>query len=65
MLHTGKTNQSSDIYKTAVIDTIVAEVQSTLGEDRCVILCGYEKEMRDMFQVFDRSAVKNKLVYTN
>ncbi|KAJ4494825.1 P-loop containing nucleoside triphosphate hydrolase protein [Lentinula edodes] len=50
MLHTGKTNQSSDIYKTAVIDTIVAEVQSTLGEDRCVILCGYEKEMRDMFQ---------------
>ncbi|KAJ3834013.1 P-loop containing nucleoside triphosphate hydrolase protein [Lentinula raphanica] len=50
MLHTGKTNQSSDLFKTAVIDTIVAEVQSTLGEDRCVILCGYEKEMRDMFQ---------------
>ncbi|KAJ3985164.1 P-loop containing nucleoside triphosphate hydrolase protein [Lentinula detonsa] len=50
MLHAGKTNQSSDTFKTAVIDTIVAEVQSTLGEDRCVILCGYEKEMRDMFQ---------------
>ncbi|KAJ4477292.1 P-loop containing nucleoside triphosphate hydrolase protein [Lentinula aciculospora] len=50
MLHTGKTNQSPDMFKTAVIDTIVAEVQSTLGEDRCVLLCGYEKEMRDMFQ---------------
>ncbi|KAJ3994672.1 P-loop containing nucleoside triphosphate hydrolase protein [Lentinula boryana] len=51
MLHAGKTNQSSDTFKTAVIDTIVAEVQSTLGEDRCVILCGYENQMRDMFQV--------------
>lgn len=29
---------ASDPYKTAVIDTIVAEVQSTPGEDRCVLL---------------------------
>jgi hypothetical protein len=29
---------SSDPYKTAVIDTIVAEVQSTIGEDRAVLL---------------------------
>jgi hypothetical protein len=27
-----------DPYKTAVIDTMVAEVQSTPGEDRCVLL---------------------------
>ena len=47
----GTTGQQSDPYKTAVIDTIVAEVQSTLGEDRCVLLLGYEKEMREMFQV--------------
>ena len=47
----GATGQQSDPYKTAVIDTIVAEVQSTLGEDRCVLLLGYEKEMREMFQV--------------
>lgn len=33
-----------------VIDTLVAEVQSTLGEDRCVLLLGYEDQMIDMFQ---------------
>ncbi|KIM42882.1 hypothetical protein M413DRAFT_26853 [Hebeloma cylindrosporum] len=46
----GTTGQQNDPYKTAVIDTLVAEVQSTLGEDRCVLLLGYEKEMREMFQ---------------
>jgi len=46
----GTTGQQNDPYKTAVIDTIVAEVQSTLGEDRCVLLLGYEKEMKEMFQ---------------
>ncbi|PLB48657.1 putative AAA family ATPase [Aspergillus steynii IBT 23096] len=40
----------SDIYKTAVVDTIVAEVQSTPGDDRCVLLLGYEDQMRTMFQ---------------
>jgi hypothetical protein len=30
-----------DPYKTAVIDTIVAEVQSVPGDDRCVLLLGY------------------------
>ncbi|KAF8065345.1 P-loop containing nucleoside triphosphate hydrolase protein [Lyophyllum atratum] len=46
----GATGQQNDPYKTAVIDTLVAEVQSTLGEDRCVLLLGYEKEMKEMFQ---------------
>ncbi|KAI5777897.1 P-loop containing nucleoside triphosphate hydrolase protein [Geopyxis carbonaria] len=41
---------TSDPYKTAVIDTIVAEVQSVPGEDRCVLLLGYEDQMRAMFQ---------------
>ena len=41
----------SDSYKTAVIDTIVAEVQSVPGDDRCVLMCGYEPQMREMFQV--------------
>ena len=36
---------------TAVIDTIVAEVQSVPGEDRCVLLLGYRNEMEEMFQV--------------
>lgn len=40
----------TDIFKTAVIDTIVAEVQSVPGDDRCVLLLGYESQMVDMFQ---------------
>lgn len=39
-----------DSFKTAVIDTIVAEVQSTPGEDRCVLLLGYKDQMEEMFQ---------------
>jgi hypothetical protein len=40
----------SDPYKNAVIDTIVAEVQSSLGDDRCVLLLGYKSQMESMFQ---------------
>lgn len=40
----------ADIFKVAVIDTIVAEVQSVPGEDRCVLLLGYEPQMVEMFQ---------------
>ncbi|KAJ6024726.1 AAA family ATPase [Penicillium herquei] len=39
-----------DIYKTAVIDTLVAEVQSVPGDDRCVLLLGYTDAMERMFQ---------------
>ncbi|KAF1955358.1 P-loop containing nucleoside triphosphate hydrolase protein [Byssothecium circinans] len=39
-----------DVFKIAVIDTIVAEVQSTPGEDRCVLLLGYKDQMEDMFR---------------
>ncbi|KAL3467710.1 AAA domain-containing protein [Aspergillus heterothallicus] len=42
----GQTNQ----FKTAVVDTIVAEVQSVPGDDRCVLLLGYEEQMTEMFQ---------------
>ncbi|KAF8533083.1 P-loop containing nucleoside triphosphate hydrolase protein [Trichophaea hybrida] len=42
--------KNNDQYKTAVIDTIVAEVQSTPGEDRCVLLLGYEEQIKAMFQ---------------
>jgi len=41
---------NGDVYRTAVIDTLVAEVQNVPGEDRCVLLLGYEDQMRDMFQ---------------
>ena len=43
----------SDIFKVAVIDTIVAEVQSVPGEDRCVLLLWYEPQMVEMFQNFN------------
>lgn len=49
MLYAGK--GVKDVYKTAVIDTIVAEVQSVPGEDRCVLLLGYKEQMEEMFQV--------------
>ena len=37
-------------YRTAIIDTIVGEVQGTPGEDRCVLLLGYEEPMKALFQ---------------
>ncbi|KAK7510212.1 uncharacterized protein IWZ02DRAFT_437339 [Phyllosticta citriasiana] len=49
-LYGGKGNGSSDSFKTAVIDTIVAEVQSVPGDDRCMLLLGYGKQMEDMSQ---------------
>ncbi|MCJ1427130.1 hypothetical protein MMC29_005033 [Sticta canariensis] len=51
MLYSGKEGGNvSDSYKTAVIDTIVAEVQSVPGEDRCVLLLGYKDQIETMFQ---------------
>ncbi len=53
MLYSGSDvggSNGTDTYKTAVIDTIVAEVQSVPGEDRCVLLLGYEDQMAEMFQ---------------
>ncbi|KAJ9255512.1 hypothetical protein DTO212C5_9142 [Paecilomyces variotii] len=44
------TGPKSDTYRSAVVDTIVAEVQSTPGEDRCVLLLGYQDQMQQMFQ---------------
>ncbi|KXJ91021.1 putative AAA family ATPase [Microdochium bolleyi] len=51
-LYGGATSQGGqgDPYKTAVIDTIVAEVQSVPGEDRCVLLLGYRDQLEVMFQ---------------
>ncbi|KAK2002735.1 ATPase [Colletotrichum falcatum] len=46
----GSSGSVSDPYKTAVVDTIVAEVQSVPGEDRCVLLLGYTDQMEEMFQ---------------
>lgn len=46
----GGQNSSADAFKSSVIDTIVAEVQSVPGDDRCVLLLGYKEQMDKMFQ---------------
>lgn len=51
MLYNGGSNKNNDPFRTAVIDTIVAEVQGFPGEDRCVLLLGYKDKMEEMFQV--------------
>lgn len=43
------TGAKSNQFRSAVVDTIVAEVQSTPGDDRCALLV-YKNEMRRMFQ---------------
>lgn len=35
----------ADPYRTAVVDTLVEQVQNVPGEDRCVLLLGYRAEM--------------------
>ncbi|KAI9668499.1 MAG: hypothetical protein M1829_005377 [Trizodia sp. TS-e1964] len=47
---TAGSSGNAGVYKTAVIDTIVAEIQSVPGEDRCVLMLGYEDQMEEMFQ---------------
>ena len=52
MLYDGaQSGSGSNSFKTTVIDTIVAEIQSVPGEDRCVLLLGYREQMMEMFQV--------------
>lgn len=46
-IHTGHF-PSTDVSQ--VIESIVAEVQDTTGDDRCVLLLGYTWEMMEMFR---------------
>lgn len=41
-------NAGNDPYKTAVIDTIVEQVQATPGADIAVVMLGYQAEMENM-----------------
>ncbi|KAK7741772.1 hypothetical protein SLS53_004836 [Cytospora paraplurivora] len=43
-------DHSGNIYKTAIVDTLVANIQGTANEDRCVLLLGYRDRMERMFQ---------------
>ncbi|RTE83779.1 hypothetical protein BHE90_001583 [Fusarium euwallaceae] len=49
MLDAGDPSKDQDKFKTGVIDTIVSMIQGAPGEDRCIILVGYEDKIRDMF----------------
>lgn len=61
----GSTGAQNDPYKIAVIDTIVAEIQSVPGEDRCVLMLGYEDQMMEMFQVRDPHVRPDRIEFTN
>jgi hypothetical protein len=41
--------QQHNSYKAGVIDTLVAEVQGVPGDDRCILMLGYEDQLKDMF----------------
>ncbi|KAF1739382.1 Stage V sporulation protein K [Beauveria bassiana] len=52
-LHDGGASQGgsfSNPFKSAVVDTIVATVHNTVGDDRCVLLLGYRDQMEEMLQ---------------
>lgn len=46
----GKGGSGGDPYRTAVVDTLVEQVQNVPGEDRCVLLLGYRAEMEEFMR---------------
>ena len=56
-----KNGGTQDPYKTAVINTMVAEIQNIPGDDRCVLLLGYKDQMDDIFRVSVREVREQKL----
>lgn len=42
---------TSDPFRTAVVDTIVANVHNVPGDDRCILLLGYQDQMEKLFRV--------------
>jgi len=60
-----KNGGTQDPYKTAVIDTMVAEIQNVPGDDRCVLLLGYKDQMDDMFRVSVREVREQKSSLTH
>ncbi|KAH7360356.1 P-loop containing nucleoside triphosphate hydrolase protein [Rhexocercosporidium sp. MPI-PUGE-AT-0058] len=44
------TGNESDSYRQGIMDTLVGEIQSEPGEDRCVLLLGYDGAMEEMLQ---------------
>lgn len=46
----GRTRGITDSHRSGVIDTLVANIQSRPGEDRCILLLGYKDKMEEMYQ---------------
>ncbi|KAI0460540.1 P-loop containing nucleoside triphosphate hydrolase protein [Xylaria acuta] len=44
------TGGQTDSYRSGIIDTLVANIHSQAGEDRCVLLLGYKDKMEEMYQ---------------
>ncbi|KAF8854271.1 P-loop containing nucleoside triphosphate hydrolase protein [Acephala macrosclerotiorum] len=44
------TGNESDSFRQGIMDTLVGEIQSEPGEDRCVLLLGYDDAMSEMLQ---------------
>ncbi|KAG2421571.1 hypothetical protein HFD88_005546 [Aspergillus terreus] len=42
--------RETDVFRVAIIDTLVAEIDNVPGNDCCVILMGYEDQMQEMFR---------------
>lgn len=47
-LYSSATGQSTDMCKTAAVDTLVAEIRSVPGDNRYVLLLGYQDQMETM-----------------
>lgn len=44
------TSGRTDSYRSGIIDTLVGNIHSQPGEDRCVLLLGYKDKMEEMYQ---------------
>ncbi|KAG1673297.1 hypothetical protein FOA52_002577 [Chlamydomonas sp. UWO 241] len=58
-LKTKSTGYSNDPYRAAVISTIVSKVQGVPGDDRCVMLLGYEEDMVKMMREADQGLARH------
>lgn len=70
MLDPGDYGREHDKFKAGIIDAIVSMTQGVPGEDRCIILVGYEDKIRDLFRnanpgLSQRFPVKNPFRFQN
>ncbi|KAF2871945.1 P-loop containing nucleoside triphosphate hydrolase protein [Massariosphaeria phaeospora] len=52
-ISSGSGSNVTDKHRIGVVDTLVANVSSKPGQDRCIILVGYEEPMRKLFRAMN------------